>query len=276
MSDLSHLPPLRDVIARYELRAKKSLGQNFLLDLNLTSKIVRQAGDLSSCHVVEIGPGPGGLTRALLESDVEDVHAIEYDDRAIAALSDLKEAANGRLNIHQADAMGIDVTQIATPPRAIVANLPYNIATPLLIGWLKQIRQDNDAFRSMTLMFQKEVAQRIVAGVGTSAYGRLSIMAQWLCDVSIVMDIPPQAFTPPPKVHSSVVHFAPKMLKGDAPYFDVVEKITEAAFGQRRKMIRSSLKAYSAQIEALGLNPELRAENLSVEDYIALAKAVSA
>ncbi len=274
--DLSNLPPLRDVIDAHELRAKKSLGQNFLLDLNLTEKIVRQAGELSGCHVFEIGPGPGGLTRALVESDAKTVTAIEFDERAITALQSLVDISDGRLRVIEGDALCADLTQLGEAPRAIVANLPYNIATPLLIGCLKQVRDNPDAYRSMTLMFQKEVAQRITARTGDKHYGRLAVMAQWLCDVERVMDISPQAFTPPPKVTSSVVHLLPKKLPVDSPSFNSVEAVTAAAFGQRRKMIRSSLKAYAAFFDALGLNPEARAETLKVEDFIALAKSAEA
>lgn len=273
--DLSALPPLRDVIDAHDLRAKKSLGQNFLLDLNLTEKIVRQAGDLSGCHVFEIGPGPGGLTRALVQSMASSVTALEFDRRAIEALQGLVDASNRKLAVIEADAMTVDLMSLGEAPRAIVANLPYNIATPLLIGWLKAIRADKNAFRSMTLMFQKEVAQRITASVGDKHYGRLAVIAQWLCDVQRAMDLPPQAFTPPPKVTSSVVHFVPKVLAEDAPSFEAVEKITAAAFGQRRKMIRSSLKDYAGYFEELGLNPEARAENISVEDFIKLALRAS-
>jgi 16S rRNA (adenine1518-N6/adenine1519-N6)-dimethyltransferase len=272
--DLSSLPSLRDVIDEHDLRAKKSLGQNFLLDLNLTEKIVRQAGDISGCHVFEIGPGPGGLTRALVNSDADKITAIEYDSRAIQALQSLVDLSGNRLDVIEADAMDTDLTVLGDTPRAVIANLPYNIATPLLIGWLKQIRQNQNAYRSMTLMFQKEVAQRITAQRGDKHYGRLAVMSQWLCDVDIVMTIPPGAFTPPPKVTSSVVHIRPKTLEPAAPSFKAVEAVTAAAFGQRRKMIRSSLKLYISHFEELGLNPELRAENLSVDQFIALAQKV--
>lgn len=273
MCDLSSLPPLRDIIDAHDLRAKKSLGQNFLLDLNLTEKIVRMAGDLSGCHVFEIGPGPGGLTRALVGSDAKAVTAIEFDERAVAALQSLINISGGRLTVMEGDALCTDITQLSASPRAIVANLPYNIATPLLIGWLKQVRDNVDTYRSMTLMFQKEVAQRITARNGDKHFGRLSVIAQWLCDVERVMDIPPQAFTPPPKVTSSVVHLRPKKQAVASPSFEKVEAVTAAAFGQRRKMIRSSLKTYSEYFDGLGLNPEARAENLTVEDFIALAQA---
>ncbi|MEM6781445.1 MAG: 16S rRNA (adenine(1518)-N(6)/adenine(1519)-N(6))-dimethyltransferase RsmA [Pseudomonadota bacterium] len=274
MSDLLSLPPLRDIIDAHDLRAKKSLGQNFLLDLNITEKIVRLAGDLSGCHVFEIGPGPGGLTRALVNSEAEKITAIEFDTRAIKALQSLIDVSNDRLKVIESDALQTNLFSLGDAPRAIVANLPYNIATPLLVNWLRQIYEDRSSYRSMTLMFQKEVAQRITARVGDKHYGRLAVLTQWLCDADIVMDLSPKAFTPPPKVTSSVVHLRPKEIE-NSPSFEAVETITAAAFGQRRKMIRSSLKAYKEHFDDLGLNPETRAENLSVEDYITLAKAVS-
>ncbi len=278
---IEDLPALRDVIAKHDLSAQKSLGQNFLLDLNITDKIVREAvirdgGDWSGVHAFEIGPGPGGLTRALLKSEVKKVTAVEFDSRAISALSGLVDAARGDLNIIQGDALKIDILPLGNEPRVIVANLPYNIATPLLIGWLKQIREDQKSYRSMSLMFQKEVADRIVARPNEKAYGRLAIISQWLCDVVIMYDLPPFAFTPPPKVNSAVVYFAPKALTGVQPSFPVVERITAMAFNQRRKMIRSSLKEYLPYIEKLGIDPTLRAENLSVNDYVGLAKMVEA
>ena len=276
---LDDLPPLRDVINAHGLIADKKFGQNFLFDSNITDKIARHAdiacGGLAGKNLIEIGPGPGGLTRSLLRSDASSVTAIEFDPRAVGALQDLKEAASGRLEIIEADALEVDLTQISEAPRVIVANLPYNIATPLLIGWLKQLRQDAGAYDALILMFQKEVAQRICASSGSKAYGRLSVMSQWLCDCKKLFDLSPSAFTPPPKVTSSVVQFVPKMLDKDAPRFEDVESITAAAFGQRRKMIRSSLRDYSEAMEACGINQELRAENLTALDYIKLAKFLS-
>ena len=269
------LPPLRDIIKAHGLRAEKKLGQNFLLDLNLTDKIVRGAGDLSGVHVIEIGPGPGGLTRSLLKTDAVSVTALEFDPRAVQALQGLVEAAQGRFNIIEQDALTADLTTLVAPPRALAANLPYNIATPLLLGWLKQIREDVQAYSSMTLMFQKEVAQRITAAPGSKAYGRLSVMAGWLCDIKKVMDLPPGAFTPPPKVSSSVVHFTPRALPDDAPSFEAVEAVTAAAFGQRRKMLRSSLKDYAEGLEKCGIDPTLRAEDLSPDDFVRLASSLS-
>jgi 16S rRNA (adenine1518-N6/adenine1519-N6)-dimethyltransferase len=266
---LKTLPPLRDVIAAHDLRAKKALGQNFLLDMNITDKIVRQAGDLSGKTVFEIGPGPGGLTRSLIGSNATKIIAVEFDLRAVAALQNL---TGERVEIVQGDALRVNYQSLAEEPRAIVANLPYNIATVLLTNWLKEMREKPGAYDSMTLMFQKEVAERIVAAPGSKTFGRLAVIAQWICECRICFDLPPSAFTPPPKVSSSVVHFVPKKLPDDAPDFRSVEKVTAAAFGQRRKMIRTSLKDYAEGLERLGIDPTLRAENLSVQDFINLAK----
>lgn len=277
-SVIDDLPPLREVIARFDLAPKKSLGQNFLLDLNITDKIVRCAfdrydGDWSKVHAIEIGPGPGGLTRSLLKSQVKHVSAIEFDPRAVQAQSLLTDKLPGHLDVVQCDALECDLLTLGTAPRIIVANLPYNIATPLLVNWLRQLRHDQGAYDSMTLMFQKEVAERICARPGAKSYGRLAVLAQWICDVEIVYHLPPSAFTPPPKVDSAVVHFAPKMLRGDAPYFEDVERVTAQAFGQRRKMIRSSLKNYADRLESLGLEGTRRAETLSISEFLALAKS---
>lgn len=265
------LPPLRDVIAQHDLRAHKKLGQNFLLDANVTDKITRHAGDLDGAHVIEIGPGPGGLTRSLLKTGAVDVTALEFDPRAVGALQSLVDHARGRLSVVQGDALDTDITALTPAPRAIVANLPYNIATRLLTGWLAQIRKDAGAYRSMTLMFQKEVADRITATAGGKAYGRLSVLCQWLCDVKIVYVLPPSAFTPPPKVSSAVVHFVPKILPPDAPEFAAVEALTAAAFGQRRKMIRSTLRAYESILAEMGINTARRAEDLPPDVFIEIA-----
>ena len=271
VSDIDSLPPLREIIRDHDLRAEKKLGQNFLLDLNLTQKIARAAGDLSGCHVFEIGPGPGGLTRALLKTNAARVSAVEFDPRAVAALESLALASRGRLDIHAGDALAVDITDLSTAPRAVVANLPYNIATPLLIGWLEKISADAGVFQSLTLMFQKEVAQRIVAAPGSKMYGRLSVMTQWLCTAKMAFDIAPSAFVPPPKVVSTVVHLVPRAREKNAPSFAAMEKVTAAAFGQRRKMIRTTLKPWAGHFDTLGLNPESRAEELAIKDYIALA-----
>lgn len=270
-ADINSLPPLREIISAHNLRAEKSLGQNFLLDLNLTDKIARSAGDLTGCHVFEIGPGPGGLTRALLKTGAEKVIAVEFDPRAVGALQGLKDFVAGRLDVIQADALDTDLTMLASTPRAVVANLPYNIATLLLINWLRQIYESTDAYRSMTLMFQKEVAERLTAAPGSKSYGRLTVLAGWLCEVRRSFDLPPAAFTPPPKVTSSVVQFKPRKPVQPWPAFEAVEAVTAAAFGQRRKMIRSSLKSYMAQIEKLGIDPQKRAENLTIEEFLKIA-----
>jgi len=270
---LENLPPLREVIHAHNLRAEKSLGQNFLLDSNITDKIVNYVRDFlkPEATVFEIGPGPGGLTRSILRMHSGPVVALEFDERAIQALEDLKKVAQGRLNLVHGDALRIDIASYSAPPRAVIANLPYNIATPLLISWLSLIEKSADNIDVMALMFQKEVADRITASPSSKAYGRLSVICQWLCRVQRVYDLPPSAFTPPPKVTSSVVRFVPKMLESPQPSFKLVEQVTAAAFNQRRKMIRSSLRSYLPAIEAYGLDPELRAENLSVDNFINLA-----
>lgn len=275
--DLNHMPSLRDVIDTHELQATKSLGQNFLLDLNVTRKIVRAAGDLSGVHAIEIGPGPGGLTRALVESDAASVTAIEYDPRAIGALQGLVEAASGKLTLIQGDALTVDCAALTPAPRAIVANLPYNIATPLLIGWLRQI----DDYRSLTLMFQKEVAQRITAKPDTEHYGRLAVVSNWLCKTSMAMDLHPRNFTPPPKVTSTVAHLVPRTDADRSVSFSDMERCTAAAFGQRRKMLRQSLKPLFADrtesvLERCGIAPTARAETVDVDGFIRLAKMIKA
>ena len=263
------LPSLRETVEQYGLWADKSFGQHFLFDLNLTRRIARAAGDLSGCTVFEIGPGPGGLTRALIESDANRIIAIELDRRCIAALEQLQNKTD-KLQIIEGDALKIDLTALSNPPRAIVANLPYNVGTQLLINWLHKA----DQFQSMTLLFQTEVAERIVAKPRTKDYGRLSVLAQTCCDATIMFEIPPQAFTPPPKVMSSLVHLKPK--KNIAVELRILEQITHAAFGQRRKMLRSSLKNFTQQSELLldkaGIAPTARAEELSVEDFAKLTK----
>ncbi|WP_158044547.1 16S rRNA (adenine(1518)-N(6)/adenine(1519)-N(6))-dimethyltransferase RsmA [Skermanella pratensis] len=271
MSRIDDLPPLRDVIARFDLGARKALGQNFLLDLNLTGRIARAAGDLAGVTVVEVGPGPGGLTRALLNLDAAGVVAIERDARCITALADLVEAAEGRLRLVEGDALEADVEALAPAPRAIVANLPYNVATPLLIGWLRRIEQ----FRSLTLMFQREVADRLAAKPGGKTYGRLSVIAQWRADVRPLFNLPARAFTPPPKIESTVVQLVPRQEPEPAD-FEAMETVTAAAFGQRRKMLRASLKPLGdaeALIEEAGLVPTQRAEEIPVAGFAALARA---
>lgn len=270
------LPPLRDVIDRYELRAKKALGQNFLLDLNLTGKIARVAGDLSDVTVIEVGPGPGGLTRALLALGAKRVVAIEKDERCLAALDEISNHYPGRLHVVPGDALKTDFATLAEPatPVRIVANLPYNVGTELLVRWLT-LHQWPPFYQSMTLMFQREVAMRIVAEPGSEAYGRLAVLAGWRTRARIAFDLPPQAFTPPPKVTSSVVHLEPQAQPLPA---DVgkLGRLTEAAFGQRRKMLRQSLKSLGGAdlLENRGIDPTRRAETLSIEEFVRLANAI--
>ncbi|NNF23389.1 MAG: 16S rRNA (adenine(1518)-N(6)/adenine(1519)-N(6))-dimethyltransferase RsmA [Rhodobacteraceae bacterium] len=275
MSAIDDLPPLRAVIAAHGLSARKSMGQNFLLDLNLTSKIARSAGKLSDHDVLEIGPGPGGLTRGLLAEGARRVVAIEKDRRCLPALEEIAAAYPGRLDIIEGDALGIDTAALLRPPVRVVANLPYNVGTELLTRWLDP-PQWPPFWDSLTLMFQREVAERIVATPGTKAYGRLSVLASWRTDARIVLDLPPEAFTPPPKVRSAVVHFA----RLDTPRYPAEAKVLFAvvakAFGQRRKMLRAALKGYAPDIEqkimAAGLKPTARAEEISVEAFCALAR----
>lgn len=277
--DPKQLPPLRDVIAAHGLRAKKSLGQNFLLDLNLTDRIVRSAGELGDVGVIEVGPGPGGLTRSLLAADVREVVAVERDPACLAALQHLETAGAPRLHVVPGDALELDLTALVEPPRAVVANLPYNVATALLTGWLDILAREPSAFVSLTLMFQKEVADRLAAAPGSRTYGRLSVLAQWLCDVSQVFDVPARAFTPPPKVTSTVVHFVPRETPQAPADADLLQRVTAAAFGQRRKMVRSSLKTLPADVGRLldnaGIDGRARAEDLSVVDFCALARALA-
>lgn len=277
MARIDELPPLREVIATHQLSAKKSLGQNFLLDLNLTAKIARQAGDLSGADVLEIGPGPGGLTRGLLAEGARRVLAIEKDERCLPALQEISDAYDGRLQVINGDALEIDPLQYLTPPIKIAANLPYNVGTELLVRWLTP-KEWPPFWQSLTLMFQKEVAERIVAPPGSKAYGRLAILAQWRADAKIVLDLPPQAFTPPPKVSSAVVHLTAlpePRFPADAA---TLSRVVAAGFNQRRKMLRASLKGVAANIEdhliAAGIQPTERAEQVSLEQFCALARSI--
>jgi 16S rRNA (adenine1518-N6/adenine1519-N6)-dimethyltransferase len=274
------LPPLREVIERHGLQAKKALGQNFLFDLNLTGKIARTAGDLSDATVIEVGPGPGGLTRALLSNGARRVIAIERDERCLAALAEVSDHYPGRLEVVSGDALKTDFSTLAKGaagdggPVKIIANLPYNIGTELLVRWLT-VTDWPPFYASMTLMFQREVAQRIVATPGSDAYGRLGVLAGWRTQARIAFDVPPQAFTPPPKVTSSVVHLEPRA----SPLPTDVKKlgrVTEAAFGQRRKMLRQSVKSLGGEalLERAGIDPTRRAETLSVEEFVRLTNAV--
>lgn len=269
---VADLPPLKDIIRDNDLRATKALGQNFLCDLNLTRKIARQADIQPDDHVIEIGPGPGGLTRGLLLEGSQSLTAIEFDERAIKALSSLNDAANDRLNLIHGDALRENLQTYGDDGhRKIVANLPYNIATPLMIQWLRDIHDKGDhAFQSITVMVQKEVAQRMSADHGDKLYGRLSVLTQWLCHARICFDVPASAFVPPPKVTSSIIQLIPKKRSDDVD-FNAMEKLTEMAFGQRRKMIRQTLKPHLNILNDLGIDETLRAENLSVHDFIQIA-----
>ncbi|MCB2116868.1 MAG: 16S rRNA (adenine(1518)-N(6)/adenine(1519)-N(6))-dimethyltransferase RsmA [Rhodobacteraceae bacterium] len=279
MAAIDGLPPLREVIATHGLAAKKALGQNFLLDLNLTAKIARSAGDLSQCDVIEVGPGPGGLTRALLAEGARRVLAVEKDERCLPALAEIAAAYPGRLEVVHGDALKLDITGRLTPPFRIVANLPYNVGTELLTGWLTPPVWP-PVWQSLTLMFQKEVAERIVAAPGSKAYGRLALLAQWRADARIVMTLPPEAFSPAPKVHSAVVHLT--ALPGPRYPADakVLNRLVAAGFNQRRKMLRASLKGVAPDMEArlvaAGIAPTARAEEVSLEAFCRLARIVAA
>jgi 16S rRNA (adenine1518-N6/adenine1519-N6)-dimethyltransferase len=270
---IAALPPLREVIKAWQLDADKRLGQHFLLDLNLTAKIVRAAGDLTGITAIEIGPGPGGLTRPLVESAAAQVIAVERDPRCVAALQSVVAASQGRLTLIHGDALETDIVALAPAPRAIVANLPYNVATPLLIGWLRQASE----FASMTLMFQREVALRLVASPRSKDYGRLSVMTQWLTEATLVFDLPAAAFTPPPKVVSSVVRLVPRQMAPDEPRFAAMERVVAACFAQRRKMLRAGLRGFTpdpiALLDAAGIDPTARAEELGVDAFRKLALA---
>ncbi|WP_439155281.1 16S rRNA (adenine(1518)-N(6)/adenine(1519)-N(6))-dimethyltransferase RsmA [Yoonia sp.] len=279
MSGIDDLPPLRAVIDRFDLAAKKSLGQNFLLDLNLTAKIARLAGDLTGADVLEIGPGPGGLTRGLLAEGARHVLAIEKDPRCLPALQEIAHAYPGRLTVIGGDALEIDPLAHLTPPIKVAANLPYNVGTELLVRWLTPPTWP-PFWDSLTLMFQREVAQRIVATPGSKAYGRLALLAQWRTDARIVLELPPEAFSPPPKVNSAVVHLtalpAPRYPANPA----TLNKVVAAAFNQRRKMLRSALRSLSPEIEdhltSVGIKPTERAEQVGLEEFCALARSLDA
>lgn len=272
------LPPLREVIRRHGLAARKSLGQNFLLDLNLTGKIARAAGPIKGVTVVEVGPGPGGLTRALLAQGAARVIAIERDRRCIDALAEIAQACPGRLEAVEADALSFDAAALAPPPARVVANLPYNVATPLLINWLRT-EPWPPWFDSLVLMFQREVAERIIATPSSKSYGRLAVISQWRTEPRILFDIPPSAFVPAPKVVSSVVRLIPRAepLPCD---FRSLERVTQAAFGQRRKMLRQSLRSLgvdaSRLLDEAGLEPTDRAEDIPMAGFVAMARSLSA
>ncbi len=272
---LEALPPLRDVIAAHGLSARKALGQNFLLDLNLTRRIARAGGPLADCDVVEVGPGPGGLTRALLMEGAGHVTAIERDRRALPALQAIAAAAPGRLTIVEADALSVDYAGLAKgAPMRIVSNLPYNIATPLLTGWISA-EPWPPYWASLTLMLQREVAERIVARLGSKDYGRLAVLSQWRTHPRILFEVPARAFTPPPKVISALVRLEPRSNAEPLPVRSL-EAVTAAAFGQRRKMLRSSLRGLWPDpgpiLAEVGITPTLRAEQVPVEGFLRLAR----
>lgn len=275
MAALDGLPPLRDVIQRHGLDAKKALGQNFLLDLNITQKVARTAGDLTEATVFEVGPGPGGLTRALLALGAKKVIAVERDSRCLPALAEIADHYPGRLKVIEGDALKVDFEAIAPAgPIKIVANLPYNVGTQLLVNWLTP-RQWPPFWQSMTLMFQKEVGERIVAQADDDHYGRLGVLCGWLTQAHMAFDLSPQAFTPPPKVTSTVVHLTPRSepLRCDLAK---LEKVTQTAFGQRRKMLRASLKPIGGEalLNRADIDPSRRAETLSVEEFCRIANLI--
>jgi 16S rRNA (adenine1518-N6/adenine1519-N6)-dimethyltransferase len=283
MTAIDELPPLREIIRRHGLSAKKSLGQNFLLDLNLTARIARAGGPLDGVTVLEIGPGPGGLTRALLAAGARHVIAIERDSRAIAALGEVAAHYPDRLTVIEADALRVDWSRPPLPSPApaatrVVANLPYNIATPLLLRWLS-VKPWPPWYDSLVLMFQREVAERIVARPGDKQYGRLAVVAGWLTEANIMFDVAPSAFVPPPKVTSSVVRLVPRTIPLPCD-LTALERVTAAAFGQRRKMLRQSLRALAHDpqpiLAAAGIDPTARAEEIAVEGFVALAHALEA
>jgi len=268
------LPPLREVIAKYDLAARRALGQNFLLDLNLTAKIARAAGDLTAGTTIEIGPGPGGLTRALLSHGARALIAIERDARCLGALAEIAAAYPGKLTVIEGDALAIDCATLGTAPRRIVANLPYNIATPLIIKWMQQ----GAAFASLTVMVQKEVADRMIAKPRSKDYGRLSVLTQFLARPRRLFDLPPRAFVPAPKVTSTVIELLPLPEPAFPARLADLERVTQAAFGQRRKMLRQSLRSLGGDTEALmaaaEITPTARAEELTVAQFAALARAL--
>jgi len=275
MSAIDRLPPLRQVIADHELSARKALGQNFILDLNLTAKIARMAGSLEDHDILEIGPGPGGLTRGLLAEGARKVVAVEKDARCLPALRQIADAYPGRLDVLNADALGFDAAKALQPPIRIVANLPYNVGTELLIRWLTPAHWP-PFWSSLTLMFQREVAERIVAEPGSKAYGRLALLGQWRSTAQIVMTLPPEAFTPPPRVSSAVVHLTALPAPRYPADARILEKLVARAFNQRRKMLRAALKGLTPDIEdslrRAGIDPTDRAETVDLERFCALAR----
>jgi len=268
---IQRLPPVLEIIRRFDLNSRKSLGQNFLLDLNITNRIARIGGDLTQNNIVEIGPGPGGLTRALLDNRAKQVTTVERDTRCAAAIRELALYYPSRLKVFEGDALKIRVQDIAEPPIQIIANLPYNIATPLLLNWLRNL----EGITHLVLMFQREVADRLAAKPGTKAYGRLSVITQWLCEVRPVFNLPKTAFIPPPKVISTVIELKPRPNPLAEAQFETLEAVTAAAFGQRRKMLRASLKSLGLNPVKAGINPTRRAEELIPEEFCALARLIN-
>lgn len=278
MAQIDNLPPLRDVIATHGLSAKKSMGQNFLLDLNLTAKIARMAGSLEDHDILEVGPGPGGLTRGLLSEGARRVLAVEKDERTLPILEEISAAYPGKLQVINGDALEIDPLDHLTSPIRVCANLPYNVGTELLVRWLTP-PQWPPFWASLTLMFQREVAERIVALPGSKAYGRLALLTQWRSDAQIVMELAPEAFVPAPKVRSAVVHFTALPEPRFEANAKVLNRVVAAAFNQRRKMLRAALKGVTPDIEdrlrAAGIKPTERAEQISLEEFCALAREVA-
>ena len=270
-SRIQSLPPLLEVIRRFDLSPRKSLGQNFLLDLNITNRIARIGGDLTQYNIIEIGPGPGGLTRALLNNRAKQITTVERDPRCVAAIHELAAHFPNKLKIVEGDALKTRVQDLAEPPIQIIANLPYNIATPLLLSWLR----DLDGITHLVLMFQREVADRLAAKPGTKAYGRLSVITQWLCEVRPAFNLPKKAFIPPPKVISTVIELKPRPNPLAKAQFESLEAVTAAAFGQRRKMLRSSLKSLHINPAKAGIDPTRRAEELMPEEFCALARLIN-
>ena len=271
---LSSLPPLREILTLHGLEPRKSLGQHFLLDGNVTDKILRLSGSVEGLHVIEIGPGPGGLTRSILAANPASLTLIEKDDRTAPILAQVAAASTVPLTILAADGLKISLPATVSAPRAVIANLPYNVGTPMLVNWLRDIAADLNAYRFLSLMFQKEVAERIYAPTNSAHYGRLAVLCQWLCECENLMELPARAFTPPPKVDSAVVKLTPRTAPHPAR-FETVERLTAAAFGQRRKMLRSSLKSLGMNVEALlttaEIDPTRRAETVSPEEFLRLA-----
>lgn len=272
----AHIPrlaSLQEVIQHYGLRTKKSLGQHFLLDQYLTDQIAGLAGDIRGCNAIEIGPGPGGLTRSIIAAKPAALYLIEMDARCIEALSLLSHHSDAPLHIIEGDATKISLPELCSGPRVIIANLPYNVGTDMLLSWLRDIERDASSYQSLTLMFQKEVAERIAAPVASKAYGRISILAQWLCDVKMLLPVPASAFSPPPKVESMVIQLIPRAKPVAEADRAALEKVVAVAFQQRRKKIKTAIKSLNIDVEALGIDPALRPDQLDVVQYASLARA---